>query len=83
MKVTTGAGIVAGSCNFNKAGEGTRKKKRKQVVKKTRKNKLPEPKTCSPLRWIFTGKTGSPPVATFTLSPLDDVFRMWRAAWQN
>lgn len=37
MKVTTGAGIVAGSCNFNKAGEGTRKKKRKQVVKKTRK----------------------------------------------
>ena len=47
------------------------------------KLRLPDPRTCSPWRWIFSGKTGSPPVATLTLSPLDERVAIWRAAWQN
>lgn len=47
------------------------------------KLRLPDPRTCSPWRWILSGKTGSPPVATLTLSPLDERVAIWRAAWQN
>ena len=44
---------------------------------------LPDPRTCSPWSTTFRGKTGSPPVATLTLSPLEGTAVMLWAAWQN
>ena len=44
---------------------------------------LPDPRTCSPWSTTFRGKTGSPPVATLTLSPLEGTAVMLWAARQN